>query len=417
MTARLHHVGRQIVHVDVALVEGDEARRGVERRQALDHVVERGIEPAPFRFQPLLRLAVLPGDLPDDQEQDQGDHRRRQRCRDDEEAGLLAPVGERGGNRVGRDHHARVMSERGCRSQPVRLVDRALYPQRLLGAALPDLLQQRRLREILADQVVDPRIARQQGAVGMKHRDGGAGSERHGSKEFFVIDRVDTPRHHAEEDAVFASQSMGDDGIQIAVEIAANRLGQNGRRSRIELEALEIAPLGNVEARRRQRPRPVDHVAVGIEDGDVAEIGQDARLGPQDLVRFGASDMFPEVLLRGDTGNLQPGDHVVGERVGVLELLVEVTGKQEDGILQLAFAVAKRAFAEFSGHHDGAGENRRDQQAAAKGQPQHRPPDGRGKMPAGGCGSGAHAVQMVKQTAHFPLLSGTCIRWANAKSG
>jgi hypothetical protein len=103
---------------------------------------------------------------------------------------------------------------------------------------------------------------------------------------------------------------------------------------------------------------------------------------------------------------LQPGDHVVGERVGILELLVEVTAKQEDGILQLAFAVEKRAFAEFSGHHDGAGENRRDQQAAAKGQPQHRSLDGRGKMPPGGCGSGADAVQMVKQTAHFPLLSG-----------
>ena len=217
------------------------------------------------------------------------DHRRSQRCRDDQEPGLFAPVGERGGNRVGCDHDARVVAERGCRSQPVRLVDRALHAQRLRGAALPDPLQQRRLREILADQFVDPRIARQHGAVGMKHRDGGAGSERDGSKEFFVVERVDAPRHHAEEDAVFASQSMGDDGIQIAVEIAANRLGQNGWRSRIEFEALEIAPLGNVEGGCRQRPRPVDHVAIGIEDGDVAEIGQDAGLGSQDLMRFGAS--------------------------------------------------------------------------------------------------------------------------------
>ena len=105
------------------------------------------------------------------------------------------------------------------------MVDRALYTQRLQGAPLPDPLQQRRIREILADQIINPRIARQQGAVGMKHRDGGAGSERHGSEEFFVIDGVDAPRHHAEENAVFASQSMGDDGIQIAGEIAANRLG------------------------------------------------------------------------------------------------------------------------------------------------------------------------------------------------
>ena len=90
---------------------------------------------------------------------------------------------------------------------------------------------------------------------------------------------------------------MGDDGIQIAGEIAANRLGQNGWRSRIEFEALEVGSLGNVEGRCRQRPRPVDHVAIGIENGDVAEVGQDSRLGPQDLVRFGARDTFPEFPL------------------------------------------------------------------------------------------------------------------------
>jgi hypothetical protein len=65
----------------------------------------------------------------------------------------------------------------------------------------------------------------------MKHRYGGARSERDGSEEFFVIDRVDAPRHHAEEDAVFAAQPMGDDRVQIAVDIAADRFGQNRRRS------------------------------------------------------------------------------------------------------------------------------------------------------------------------------------------
>ena len=252
----------------------------------------------PFRFQPLLRLAALPGYLPDDQEQDQGDHHRRQRCRDDEEPGLRAPVGQCGGNRVGRDHDARVVAERGRGSQPVRLVDRALHAQRLLAALVPDTLQQRRLREILADQFVDPRIARQHGAVGMKHRDGGAGSERDGREEFFVIGGVDAPRHHAEKGAVFARQPMGDDGVQIAGDMAANRLGQDRRRSRIEFEGLEVGPLGNVEGRRRQRPRPVDHVAIGIEERDVAEIGQDAGLGSQDLVGFGARDIAPGIPSR-----------------------------------------------------------------------------------------------------------------------
>ena len=120
--------------------------------------------------------------------------------------------------------------------------------------------------------------------------------------------------------------------------------------------------------------------------------------------------MFPEFLLRGDAGNLQPGDHVVGERVEVLELLVEVTGKQEHGVLQLAFAVEKRALAEFTGHHDGADENRRDQQAAAKGQPQHRAPDGRGKRAARWLRFGPSCRAGGETDRAFSLLPANCIR-------
>ncbi|MEH2524686.1 hypothetical protein V1288_002595 [Bradyrhizobium sp. AZCC 2176] len=239
------------MHVDIAPVEGDEPRRCVERHQSLDHVVERGIEPAPFRFQPLLCLAALPCDLPDDQEQHQGDHRRRQRRRDYEESGLRMPILQRGAGRVGRDHNARIMRERGCGSQPVGLVDRALHAQRLPPAMFADTLQQRRLCKILSNQFIDAGIARQQGAIGMKHRDRGTRSKRYGCKEFFVVDRIDPPRHHAEKDAVLAAQSVGNDRVQVAGEVAANRLGQNGWRSRIEFEALEVGPLGNVEGRRR----------------------------------------------------------------------------------------------------------------------------------------------------------------------
>ena len=56
MAARLHDVGRQVVHVDVAPVEGDDARRGVERHQSLDHVVQGGVE---LGFVPLPAAAAL----------------------------------------------------------------------------------------------------------------------------------------------------------------------------------------------------------------------------------------------------------------------------------------------------------------------------------------------------------------------
>jgi hypothetical protein len=51
MAARLRDVGRQLIHVEVAPVEGDDARGRVVQHQALDHVVERGVEPAPLGFQ------------------------------------------------------------------------------------------------------------------------------------------------------------------------------------------------------------------------------------------------------------------------------------------------------------------------------------------------------------------------------
>jgi hypothetical protein len=87
-------------------------------------------------------------------------------------------------------------------------------------------------------------------------------------------------------------------------------------------------------------------------------------------------------------------------------LFVEVTGEQLDRILQLALAVDQRALAKFGGHHDRADEDRRDQKPAAKGQPQHRPPDRRGQMPSDRPGPGADAPHVLKEIAHSPFSRG-----------
>ncbi len=203
MAARLHDIRRQVEHVDVALVDRDDAPGGVVHHQPLDHVVQRGVEPMPFGLQPLLRVTTLPGDLPDDQEQDQGDHHGRQHGRGHEESGLRAPVLQRCGNRVGRDDDDREAAQLGRRSEPVRIVDRAAHAQRLLAALAQDPLQQRRGLEFLSDHLIDVRITRQQGPVGVEHRDGSPRAHRDRSKEFLVIGGVDAPRHHAEEGAVF----------------------------------------------------------------------------------------------------------------------------------------------------------------------------------------------------------------------
>ena len=80
MAARLHDVRRQIEHLYVAAVEGDDARGGVVHHQSLDHVVQCGIEPLPFQFQPLPRFTILSRDIAHDQVQHQRDHPCRQSC-------------------------------------------------------------------------------------------------------------------------------------------------------------------------------------------------------------------------------------------------------------------------------------------------------------------------------------------------
>ena len=75
--ARLHDVGRQPVHLDIALVADDEPLRRIEQQQALRHVVDGGVEPLLFQRQPLLRQSVLLRQLANDEKQ----HERRWRAR------------------------------------------------------------------------------------------------------------------------------------------------------------------------------------------------------------------------------------------------------------------------------------------------------------------------------------------------
>ncbi len=138
------------------------------------------------------------------------------------------------------------MAEPRRRAEPVHLVDRALHAQGLLASLTEDALHQGRYWEFLPDHLVDVRIARQEGAIGMKHGNGRTHSDGDGGEEFLVIGGVDAPRHHAEKDAVFSIQSMGDDGVQVAVEMAEDRFGQNRFRLRVGSEGPEVGPVGDI---------------------------------------------------------------------------------------------------------------------------------------------------------------------------
>ena len=103
--AGFHDVRCQSVHLDIALVADHEALFCIEHQQALRHVVDRGVEPLFFKRQPLLRLAVLLRQLAHHEKQQEDDRKHGGRGDRDQDADLLAPVGQRRRCLRGRHDH------------------------------------------------------------------------------------------------------------------------------------------------------------------------------------------------------------------------------------------------------------------------------------------------------------------------
>jgi hypothetical protein len=62
-------------------------------------------------------------------------------------------------------------------------------------------------------------------------------------------------------------------------------------------------------------------------------------------------------------------DDVVQGNCSIVQLLVKVMGKQQDGVFQFAFAAFKRVLPEIAYHHHGPDRDDRDQQDAASDNP------------------------------------------------
>ena len=70
-----------------------------------------------------------------------------------------------------------------------------------------------------------------------------------------------------------------------------------------------------------------------------------------------------------DAGLMYLFDDVDERHLGIVQLLVEVTSQQNDGIFQFAFAALDRMVAEIADHDRGADRNGGNQQNAANNQP------------------------------------------------
>ena len=148
-----------------------------------------------FRAQTLLRFPALPGDLPDDQEQNEGDHQRRRTG--GERSGIwFARASRRVPPRRSWSRPRR--SENGSTRPPSRAGPGCRRGSARAGSAEPPsvrtLLQQRRILEVLPDH----RIRRADSAPASFRRDGTARSRhpcraRRDAKSFSIVGRIDSP--------------------------------------------------------------------------------------------------------------------------------------------------------------------------------------------------------------------------------
>ena len=247
--ARFHHLPRQAVHVDIALVADHEPPRRIEQQQALRHVVDGRVEPLLFQHQPLLCQAMLLRQLADDEKQHGRYDEHRKSAQADQEFGVRQPIGQHRGHGRRRGDHQRKMGEGARRSKPVLAVfriDDAACPvaDLRLGA------QAQRVRpEFLSDHRVDMGMAGHQRAVVMKHGNRRTFSKRQRCEEFFEMGRLDTSADGSQQFAVRPGQLAGKDGRPGAGDATVHRLDQQGRRFRVRFEFLEIGPIGDADGR------------------------------------------------------------------------------------------------------------------------------------------------------------------------
>ena len=370
--ARLHDVGRQAVHFEIAMVADDQPLRRIEQQQPLRHVVDRGVEALLLDRQPLLRLAVLLGKLAHDEKQQHGNREHRQAGHHDQHGDLLAPVGQRCRRRRRRDDHDRKIRKRPGRNQPVLAIHRAGEAGRALRQLEYLPLRGRAGLEIFPDHIGHLRITGEQRAVAMVHGDRGAVAQRQRCEEFLEIGRLDSTSDDAEEFALRPRDLARDHRGPDAGDAAVDRLDQHFRRVGIELERLEVVAIRGVDRRHGPYGRCVDQGAVGVEDVEAADIGQCVDLGFQHQVDVLGGHPAPVILRSRDAVGSHERDQVLLNDLEVGELLVEMAGQQQHGVFQFALAVAQRALAEIAGHHGRADRDGGDQEDAAQDQPADR---------------------------------------------
>src|ERR1700761_7240794 len=196
-------------------------------------------------------------------------------------------------------------------------------------------------------------------------------SERDRGKELLELAGCDAPRDHAEELAVLSNHLAGDEDFPYAGKAAVHQLDLWLRDLHTRLQRLEISAIVNSDIRNDGGFRRVDQDAVCIVDVDASDLAHPADPFRQLLMYFGHGNPAPEIGGRCNALLMDLLDKIDERDFSIVQLLVEVTGKQGYGIFQLAFAARDRVLAEAANHHRGADRNGADQHDAANDKPEN----------------------------------------------
>ncbi|MHC2438586.1 hypothetical protein ACVMB0_005961 [Bradyrhizobium sp. USDA 4451] len=273
MASGFDDVGRQAEHVDILLVADHEPRRSVEQQQPLRHGVDCGVEVLALLGQPALRRIVLPLQLTHDQEHHHDHDQHRQHRGTELQLGLGAPVLQRAGGLRGGEDQDRKVRQRADRAD-ILLAGGADEPPGRVAAEADDLAEQRLVGDVAADHARILRIARDDGAIAMDHRDHGVAVQRQRGHEILEMAGLDAAARKADDLAVAPGDLAGKDRGPVARHLAHRGLDDHGRCRPSRREFLEVAPVSDADVGHRPHLGRVDQPSLGVEEIEPADMRQ-----------------------------------------------------------------------------------------------------------------------------------------------
>jgi hypothetical protein len=204
------------------------------------------------------------------------------------------------------------------------------------------------------------------------HRDRGVAVESQRGHESLKMRRLDAAAGEADDLAMTIDDLAREHRGPFFRHLAHDRLHDHVGRWPAGGEFSKVAAVRDADVRHRPDLGGVDQPALGVEQVQPADMRQRGELGAQHLVRAQGRHLLLERVCGIELPRVHVGDDVVVDVLEITELLVEMTGQQQRGVVQIAFGDLKRAFAVLQRQIGRAKRDRHHQRDAAQDQPLDR---------------------------------------------